>query len=77
MAKKKISARTVYNRFFDKFKRKDGYIGSLLKNRTQQDVFQFQFDSISDVKEAKEYLSKNGVNYRTSSVDKKKVMVFP
>jgi len=77
MAKKKISARTVYNRFFEKYKRRHGYIGSLLKNGAKEDVFEFEFDSISDTKNAKKYLSENGIHYRTSSINKRKVMVFP
>jgi hypothetical protein len=76
MATKKGS-RAVYNSFFEKFKRKSGYIGSLLKNASGTSVFEFEFDSKSDTDEAKEYLTKNSVKYTTNSINSKKVMVKP
>lgn len=73
---KKISTRTVYNIFFDKYQ-KAGYISHLLKTASNKKVFEFEFDSISDVKDAKDFLSEKNINYRASSLNKKKVMVFP
>ena len=72
MAKK--GSRAVYNAFFEKFKRKSGYIGSLLKNASGTSVFEFEFDSKNDSDEAKEYLTKNSVKYITNTINSKKVM---
>jgi hypothetical protein len=76
MATKKGS-RAVYNAFFDKFRRKSGYIGSLLKNSAGTSVFEFEFDSKSDADEAREYLDKNSIKYITNSVNSKKALVKP
>ena len=67
--------RAVYRSFFEKFKRKGGYIGSLLKNAAGTSVFEFEFDSKKDTDEAKEYLSKNSIRYITNSINPRKVMV--
>lgn len=76
MATKK-GCRAIYNAFFEKFKKKSGYIGSLLKNAKGTSVFEFQFDTKTDTDEAKEYLTKNLVKYSTNSIDPKKVLVKP
>jgi hypothetical protein len=74
MAAKK-SNRSIYNEFFKKFAKK-GYVGSLIKNNLGNFVFEFELDTKKDVDEAKDYLFKNLVKYRSSSVNTKKVMVF-
>lgn len=76
MAKKK-TGRSLYNDFFEKFKKKGGYIGSLLKNKAGQSVFEFHFDSKNDADEAKKYLSENAVKYTTSSTDPRRVIARP
>jgi len=75
MAKKK-SPIAIYKLFFEKFKRKDGYISSLLKNGAGENVFEFNFVSTSDTSDAKEFLSKFDVRKRASKINKKSVMVI-
>jgi len=70
-----MSPRTFYNLFLKKYQKKPGYIGSLLKNAAGQNVFEFELDSISDTKDAKEFLSQNGVSFTESSLDKRNVLV--
>lgn len=73
----KKGSRAVYNAFFNKFNKKSGYIGSLLKNASGTSVFEFEFDSKSDSDEAKEYLNKNSIKYATNSINSKKALVKP
>jgi hypothetical protein len=71
-----MTPRAMYNRFKTKYQKKPGYIGSLLKNAAGNKVFEFELDSISDTKDAKEFLTLNGVHFKTSSFNKRMVMVI-
>jgi hypothetical protein len=70
-----MTPRTFYNLFLKKYQKKPGYIGPLVSNAADQKVFEFELDSISDTKDAKEFLLQNGVSFTESSLDKRNVLV--
>lgn len=74
MAKKK-SAKTIYNGFIEKFMKKSGYIGSLLKNKSGKQVFEFEFKSLKDKEDAKSFLSEMSLNATQNKVNPNKFLV--
>lgn len=77
MATNKKTPKAIYLAFFEKFKRKPGYIGSLLNNNAGEKLFEIHFDFKKDVDEAKEYLKLNGIKYSIGAIDNKRLLIKP
>lgn len=76
MAQKKGS-RANYNAFFNKFKTRSGYIGSLLKNSIGNSVFEFEFTYKKDIEEAKDFLKEKEIKFVANQVNPKRIIVEP
>jgi hypothetical protein len=74
MATKKKSATSLYNEFFSKFSRK-GYVGSRLKNKTGNSVFEVELDTKKDIDDAKNYLNENGIKYNIGTINSKRLLI--
>jgi hypothetical protein len=74
MATKKKSATSLYKEFFLKFYRK-GYVGSRLKNKTGNSVFEVELDTKKDIDEAKNYLNENGIKYNIGTTNSKRLLI--
>ena len=74
MPTKKKSPTTLYKEFFSKFYRK-GYVGSILKNKTGNSVFEVELDTKKDIDDAKNYLNENGIKYNVGTINSKRLLI--
>ena len=74
MATKKKSSSTLYNEFFSKFWKK-GYVGSKLKNKAGNSVFEVELDNKKDIDDAKEFLNENGLKYNINTINSKSLLI--
>ena len=74
MATKKKSSSTLYNEFFSKFSKK-GYVGSKLKNKAGNSVFEVELDTKKDIDDAKEFLNENGLKYNINTINPKSLLI--
>ena len=74
MATKKKSPTTLYKEFFSKFYRK-GYVGSILKNKAGNSVFEVELDTKKDIDDAKNYLNENGIKYNVGTINSKRLLI--
>jgi len=74
MATKKKGSLALYNEFFAKFYKK-GYVGSKLKNKAGNSVFEVELDTKKDIDDAKEFLNQNGLKYNINTINPKSLLI--
>ena len=65
-----------YNKFFEKFKRTNGYIGSLAQMSSKNVAFEFEFNKVEDNEKAILFLNKLGVKIIRNRIVSNKILAI-